>query len=140
MIRLLPSTDTQTISFIPREYVLASDLSVVIKEDGTRKVESIYDLTSTRNGNFLEVECPFSILSADISYSLEIKQNDTLLYRDKIYCTAQVDRTISHTLNANLYNSYAQPFSVDSILISTDSTLLRADLMTSDGEQQYLII
>ena len=104
MIRLLPNTSTQTISFIPREYILASDLSVVIKEDGTRKVESVYGLTSTRNGNFLEVECPFSILSADISYSLEIKQNNTLLYRDKIYCTAQDDRTISHTLNANLYN------------------------------------
>jgi hypothetical protein len=41
MIKLLPNTDPQTISIIPREYIEASDLELVIKEDGTRKTETL---------------------------------------------------------------------------------------------------
>jgi len=118
MIKLLPNTDPQTISIVPREYTEASDLELVIKEDGTRKTETLSDLTSVINGNFLDIECTFSILSEDNSYSIEVKQGDTLLYRDKIYCTAKVDTTISHTLNTDQYNQH--------------------DSETSD--QQYIII
>lgn len=106
MIRLLPSTDSQTISIIPRQYTEASDLELVIKEDGTRKTETLEALTSTINGNFLDIDCTFSILSEDSAYSIEIKQGDTLLYRDKVYCTSKTDTTISHTLNTDKYNQH----------------------------------
>jgi len=106
MIRLLPSTDSQTISIVPREYTEASDLELVIKEDGTRKTETLEGLTSTINGNFLDIDCTFSILSEDSAYSIEIKQGETLLYRDKVYCTSKTDTTLSHTLNTNQYNNY----------------------------------
>jgi len=106
MIRLLPSTGTQTISIIPREYIEASDLSLVIKEDGTRKTETLTGLTSVINTNFLDIDCAFSILSEDSAYSIEVKQGDTLLYRDKVYCTSKTDTTLSHTLNTDEYNNY----------------------------------
>lgn len=118
MIRLLPNTNPQTISIVPREYIEASDLGLVIKEDGTRKTETLTNLTSVINGNFLDIECTFSILSEDSSYSIEVKQGDTLLYRDKVYCTTKVDTTVSHTLNTDQYNQH--------------------DSETSD--QQYIII
>ena len=106
MIRLLPSTDSQTISIIPREYVEASDLELVIKEDGTRKTETLTGLTSAINTNFLDIDCTFSILSEDSAYSIEIKQGETLLYKDKVYCTSKTDTTLSHTLNTDQYNNY----------------------------------
>lgn len=106
MIRLLPNTNAQTVSIIPREYTEASDLELVIREDGTRKLETLTALTSTINGNFLDIECTFSILSEESSYSIEIKQGDTLLYRDKVYCTSKTDTTISHTLNTDEYNQH----------------------------------
>lgn len=106
MIRLLPNTNTQTLSIIPRQYIEASDLALVIKEDGTKKTETLTDLTSVVNGNFLDIDCIFSILSEESSYSIEVKQGDTLLYRDKVYCTSKTDTTVSHTLNTDKYNQY----------------------------------
>ena len=52
MIRLLPNTNAQTLSIIPRQYTVASDLQLVIKEDGTEKTETLSSLTSVVNGNF----------------------------------------------------------------------------------------
>jgi len=106
MIRLLPNTDPQTLSIIPREYIEASDLQLVIKEDGTKKNETLTDLTSIINGNFLDIECTFSILTDESSYSIELKQDSTLLYRDKIYCTSQTNDTVSHTLNTGDYEQF----------------------------------
>ena len=108
MIRLSPTTNAQTISIIPRAYTVASDLSMVIVEDGTRKTQTINDITSSlsSNGNFLEMSVAFSILTAENSYSYELKQGSTLLYRGKAYCTSQTDNTTSHTLNSNKYNEY----------------------------------
>ena len=106
MIRLLPNTNAQTLSIIPRQYTVASDLQLVIKEDGTEKKETLSSLTSVLSGNFLNIDCTFSILSEDSSYSIEVKQGTTLLYRDKVYCTSKTDTTISHTLNTSEYNNY----------------------------------
>jgi hypothetical protein len=106
MIRLLPSTGSQTLSIIPRAYTAASDLTLKIVEDGTKKNETLTSLTSTVNGNFLDIPCTFSILAEDTSYSIEVKQGSTLLYRDKVYATAKTDTTISHTLNTSEYNNY----------------------------------
>ena len=108
MIRLSPTTSSQTISIIPRVYTVASDLSMVIVEDGTRKTQTINDLTSSlsSNGNYLEMSIAFSILTAENSYSFELKQSNTLLYRGKVYCTSQTDNTTDHTLNSNKYEEY----------------------------------
>ena len=108
MIRLSPTASSQSISIIPRVYTVASDLSMVIVEDGTRKTQTINDITSSlsSNGNFLQMSIEFSILTAENSYSFELKQGNTLLYRGKAYCTSQTDNTTDHTLNSNKYNQY----------------------------------
>jgi len=108
MTTLLPNTNAQTISIIPRSYVVASDLTLAIKQDGTRKNETLTSLTSalSSNGNFLDISCTFSILAEDGNYSFEIKQGSTLLYRGKAYATSQVDYTESHTLNSGKYDQY----------------------------------
>ena len=108
MTTLLPNTNAQTISIIQRSYVVASDLSLEIKEDGTKKNETLTSLTSalSSNGNFLNISCTFSILAEDGNYSFEIKQGSTLLYRGKAYATSQVDYTTDHTLNSGKYNQY----------------------------------
>ena len=46
------------------------------------------------------------ILTAENTYSIEVKQGSTLLYRDKIYCTSQTSNTVPHTLNSNKYNEF----------------------------------
>jgi len=140
MIRLLPNTDPQTISIIPRRYIVADDISIAIIEDGTRRKQAVYDLTSELNGSFLDIDCAFNILSEETTYSMEVRQGEILLYRGKIYCTSQVDETIPHTLNLNEYVLFAQPYSVDSILVSADNSVITVDLITTDGEQQYIII
>jgi len=108
MIRLSPTTSSQTISIIPRAYTVASDLSMVIIEDGTRKTQTITDITSSlsSDGNYLQMSVAFSILTAENSYSFELKKGSTLLYRGKGYCTSQTDNTTDHTLNSNKYDQY----------------------------------
>lgn len=108
MITLLPTTNAQAISIIPRTYTVASNLSMVIIEDGTRKTQTINNITSTMstNGNFLQMSLAFSILTVENSYSFELKQGTTLLFRGKAYCTSQTDNTTDHTLNSNKYNQY----------------------------------
>lgn len=106
MIRLLPNTDSQTLKIVPRAYTVASDLTLKIVEDGTKKNETLTDLSSSIDFNFLSIPCTFSILAEDSIYAIEIKQGTTLLYRDKVYVTAKTDTTISHTLNTSKYNNF----------------------------------
>tara|TARA_X000000368_G_C23052170_1_gene721972 strand:+ start:493 stop:858 length:366 start_codon:yes stop_codon:yes gene_type:complete len=108
MIRLSPTTNAQSVSIIPRAYTVAANLSMVIVQDGTRETQTINNITSSlsTNGNFLQMSIAFSILTAETSYSFELKQGATLLYRGKAYCTSQTDNTTDHTLNSNKYNQY----------------------------------
>lgn len=106
MIKLLPTTNAQTISFIPRSYVVASDISLVVVEDGTRKTQTINNLSTSISGNFINMSISIDILTAENTYSIEVKQGSTLLYRDKIYCTSQTSNTVPHTLNSNKYNEF----------------------------------
>lgn len=106
MIRLLPNTNSQTLNIVPRAYTVASDLTLKIVEDGTKKNETLTGLSSSIDFNFLSIPCTFSILAEDSTYAIEIKQGTTLLYRDKVYATAKTDTTISHTLNTSKYNNF----------------------------------
>ena len=106
MIKVLPTTDSQNIDFIPRVFTVASDITLVVVEDGTRKTQTLSNLTSSRQGNFLRLSCAFTILTAENIYSIEVKQGSTLLYRDKLYCTSQTSTTTPHTLNSGKYNEF----------------------------------
>ena len=104
---LLPSTDEQIIKIIPRTYVEASDLTLVITRDGTGETETLTSLTSTIDGNYISIPCTFSILSEGSIYFMELKQGSALLFRDKVYVTAQTDRTQKHTLNTGKYTEHS---------------------------------
>jgi len=108
MTTLLPNTNAQTISIIPRSYIVASNLTLKIVEDGTKKNQTLSNITSalSSNGNFLNMSCTFSILAEDGNYSFEIKQGSTLIYRGKAYATSQVNYTTSHTLNQSKYDEF----------------------------------
>ena len=113
MIRLLPSTDAQTVAVIPREFptVAASftNVSLIITEDGTNNSETITDIEATipdSNSNFVYMDIAFSILSEENAYYLEFTRGGSLFYRDKAYVTSQTDDEIVHTINTNKYNEY----------------------------------
>ncbi len=103
---LLPSTNSQTLKIIPRSYVEASDLTLVIKEDGTGKTETLTNLTSTIDGNYISIPCTFSILSEGSLYFMELKQGSSLLFRDKVYVTSQTDRKQKQTINSGKYTEH----------------------------------
>tara|TARA_R100000700_G_C3122169_1_gene110720 strand:+ start:51 stop:407 length:357 start_codon:yes stop_codon:yes gene_type:complete len=107
MIVLQPVTSSQTIRIVPRSYKADSTVKLVITEDGTRKTETLNNLTSTYNGNFIDIPCTFSILSEGKMYLLELTRSNNLLFRTKAYCTAQTNRTIPHTLNTGEYSEHS---------------------------------
>jgi hypothetical protein len=132
---LLPSTDEQIIKIIPRNYVSdaekyeqrvesdgglveasnclydyfedISNLNLVITKDGTGETETLTELLSIVDGNYLSVFCTFSILSEGSIYFMELRQNSTLLFRDKVYVTSQTNKTQKHTLNTGKYTEHS---------------------------------
>ena len=106
MIRLLPSTDNQTINIIPRSNTSLSSINLTITEDGTNKSETLTDLTASVNGNFVSVTLASTILNAENGYYLQFSKGGSLWYRDKAYVTSQTNDEVIHTLNANKYDQY----------------------------------
>jgi hypothetical protein len=103
MIRLLPNTDAQTIKVLPRVNTAQTGLSLKITEDGTNKSETLTGLSSTVNGNFIDLDCTFSILSDNSIYNYEIFDGSTLLFRDKAYCTDSYLSNSVYTINDGKY-------------------------------------
>ena len=103
MIRLLPSTDSQTIKILPRVVTAQTGLSLKIVEDGTNKSQTLTGLSSTVNGNFINVNCTFSILSDNSIFNIELFKGSTLYYRSKAYCTDSYSSTSEYTINDSQY-------------------------------------
>lgn len=106
MIVLQPITTEQTISIVPRQYVEADDLKLVITQDGTKKSQTLTGLTSVIVGNYIEIDITSNILKEGNLYFVELTQGSTLLFRDKIYCTSQTSKDVVHTLNTDKYEEY----------------------------------
>jgi len=116
MIRVIPTNDEQRVDIIPRRFIQSENLEestvvVTIIEEGTRKTETLTNLSSQKVGNFLRLLCGFTILTAENVYSIEVKSvtetTDILMYRDKLYCTSQ--QSINgepHTLNQDKYSQF----------------------------------
>jgi hypothetical protein len=103
---LQPVQTEQTLLIVPRQYVEANDLQIVLTEDGSKKSETLTGITSTISGNYLSIAVSSAILTEGSMYFLELTQGGTLLYRDKVYCTTQTDTSVKHTLNTNEYDQY----------------------------------
>lgn len=103
MIRLLPNTNAQAIKIMPRVSTAQTGLSLKITEDGTNKSETLTNLSGSVSGNFISLNCTFSILSDNSIYNYEIFKGTTLLYRDKAYCTDSYVATSVYTINDGQY-------------------------------------
>ena len=113
MIRLLPDTDSQIIAVVPREFPTEEsnfdDVTLVITEDGTNISETIEDIVAEvpdNNSNYVYMDIAFSILREGYGYYLEFTKGGELWFRDKAFATAQVNKTVKHTLNTNEYEEY----------------------------------
>jgi len=113
MIRLLPNTDSQIIAVVPREFPTEAsnfdDVNLVITEDGTNISETIEDIVAEvpdNNSNYVYMDIAFSILREGYGYYLEFTKGGELWFRDKAFATAQVNKTVKHTLNTNEYEEY----------------------------------
>ena len=73
--------------------ISGSAISMVIVEDGTRNTQTISNVPLALSGNFINATVSITILTAENTYSFEIKNDGVLLYRDKIYCTSQTSTT-----------------------------------------------
>ena len=102
MIRLLPNSNTQTITVMPRLW-LSGSMSLTITEDGTNKSETITDLNMTSDDNFSNISFASTILKEGSGYFLEFTLGSWLFYRDKAY---QTNDEVAHTLNTNKYDQY----------------------------------
>src|SRR6056300_626842 len=80
---LQPVQTEQTLLIVPRQYVEANDLQIVLTEDGSKKSETLTGITSTISGNYLSIAVTSAILTEGSMYFLELTQGGTLLYRDK---------------------------------------------------------
>ena len=113
MIRLLPDTEAQIIAVVPREFPTEEanfdNVTLVITEDGTNISETITDIVAEvpdNNSNYVYMDIAFSILREGYGYYLEFTKGGELWFRDKACATAQVDKTVKHTLNTNEYEEY----------------------------------
>ena len=81
------------VSSILRSY---NDISMVIVMDGDKTKESLTDLKAVYNGNYIDIYFTSTILKEGFGYAIEMKQNDNLYYRDKLYATYQQDYKVKH--------------------------------------------
>lgn len=102
MIRLSPTTDSQTIKILPRVTTADTGLSLKITRDGTNKSETL-TVDAVKDGHFMSFDATFSILKDNGIYSFEIYKNTTLWYRGKAYCTDSYDADANYTINNGKY-------------------------------------
>jgi len=97
---LIDSSNTQTLTFIPRSYPSTIDYTLI--EEGTGRTATGVDITTGTASGFLTISEIFA-LNEDNFYSIDIfdSSDDTLIFRDKIFCTNQ--EAINYTINNGEY-------------------------------------
>ncbi len=102
---LSTSTDAQTIKLIPREYVTTATLKLT---DDSTNTSVTYSVSPTTNRNYLEISQALSLKEGRYYDLLLTKADGTILYKDKVFCTAQtVDQSSNdyYTINKDVYTS-----------------------------------
>lgn len=112
MIRLRPIQTEQTFSIIPSTYntTTLGDATLSLIENGTDVEDEglSFSVALSSNGNFIEVSLTPSVtLKEGQIYTVTIKSNTDIYYRDLIYITAETSKKEVFTLpdNYNEYNS-----------------------------------
>ena len=110
MKHLLPIDTEQIIYIIPRVY--ATSVTVTLRDDSSNNVKTIL-LTGVKNGNYIKLTSVFELVEGRF-YDLKVYNGQgalasaNIIYRDKIFCTAQsTDQSTNNKYSVNK-NSYIQ--------------------------------
>ena len=104
MVILSTTTDAQTIKVIPREYVTSATMKL---RDDTTNTEVSYSVSPTTDKNYLQISQALSLKEGRY-YDLTILDGTSVIYKDKIFCTAQtVDQSSNdyYTINESEYTT-----------------------------------
>lgn len=97
MIHLIPSVSEQTIQILPREYT--TSIVLLLRDDSTNSETYLELPTTIVNGNYLDITEVFtlsegrfydlSVYKVELGYVLADLTELDIIYKDKIFCTAQ---------------------------------------------------
>lgn len=97
MIHLIPSVSEQTIQILPREYT--TSIVLLLRDDSTNSETYLELPTSVVNGNYLDITSIFTltegrfydlvVYKVELGYVLANLTELDVIYKDKIFCTAQ---------------------------------------------------
>lgn len=97
MIHLIPSVSNQTIQILPREYT--TSIVLLLRDDSTNEKTYIELPTSVVNGNYLDITTIFTLVEGrfydlnvykvELGYVLANLTELDIIYKDKVFCTAQ---------------------------------------------------
>ena len=91
MIVLTPSTSAQTFSFIPRN----TTYNVMQITDDQTNVTQTITITSSNTGDYVNsITASFALVEGHF-YNLVLKNGSNIIYKDRIFCTAQNIATFS---------------------------------------------
>ena len=108
MKHLLPTTNAQTIKIIPRVY--STSVTIKLRDDSTND-ETIILPSAIINKNYVELTSVFTLVEGRF-YDLKIYNGQgsvteaDIIYRDKIFCTAQSTNQSNnehYTVNKDVY-------------------------------------
>ena len=108
MKHLLPTTNAQTIKIIPRVY--STSVTIKLRDDSTND-ETIILPSAIINKNYVELTNVFTLVEGRF-YDLKVYNGQgsiteaDIIYRDKIFCTAQSTNQSNnehYTVNKDVY-------------------------------------
>jgi hypothetical protein len=110
-MKIVSVSQTQTFKYIPRVYAIET-LTYTVTDEQTNKSETITASTTVdSNKNYLTASMTFGSSNAPFReahfYTLEVKKSDdTLVYKDKLFCTNQTPVTQSkYNVNKDVYET-----------------------------------
>lgn len=108
MIVLTPSTTPQTFSCIPRD----NTFNVMQITDEQTNVTTTITITSRTTGNYIyTITASFALIEGH-TYNLVLKFGNNIIFKDKVFCTAQPLVTFSVNNNQYVSNSTTNDFIV----------------------------
>ena len=109
-MKIVSVSQTQTFKYIPRVFATET-LTYVVTDEQTNKFETITAPTvQDSNKNYLLATMTFGSSNAPFReahfYTLEVtKSDDTLVYRDKLFCTNQTTQQSEYDVNKDVYET-----------------------------------
>ena len=125
MIHLIPSVSNQTIQILPREYT--TSIVLLLRDDSTNSETYLELPTSVINGNYLDITSVFTLVEGrfydlvvykvELGYVLANLTELDVIYKDKIFCTAQnLDQNTNTFYTPNESEYIEQPANNDFII------------------------